>query len=292
MVEKLGVHDVQIDELYSIDTESLRALAPVYAVIFLFKYGNLDKEFAAKNEPIDGVYDPDYQDKGIFFANQTIQNACATQAVLNSLLNKTDDIDVGEELGNIKLFIAGFDSEMCGETISNSETIRTVHNSFSAPRFIDSSELPRPEVDSKDDGLFHFVTFLNLNNTIYELDGLKRYPIIHDRLDSPKDFYEKLPGVLQRRIAKYSGEIRFSLLAITNNKLNQYQLTGDAQGVEQELAKRETWSSENALRRHDFPRLSIELLKNISHDMDDDEWEKLLLLAKEAAMKRYQQLKK
>lgn len=284
------MQDVQIDELYSIDTQSLRQLAPVYAVIFLFKYGPLDRAAAAKNEPIDGFYDREYQDKGIFFANQTIQNACATQAVINSLLNKTDVIQVGEELATIKLFTAGFDTEMSGDTISNSETIRTVHNSFSAPRFIDTSELPQPEVDSKNDGLFHFVTFLNLNNTIYELDGLQRFPIVHDKLDSPEDFYEKLPEVLQRRISKYSGEIRFSLLAVTNNKLTHFQNIGDAQGVEQELAKRETWSDENALRRHDFPRLTIELLKNISQEMDDDEWEKLLLLAKEAAMKRYLRL--
>lgn len=281
------MQDVQIDELYSIDTESLRQLAPVYAVIFLFKYGDLDREAVAKAEPIDGVYDRDYQDKGIFFASQTIQNACATQAVLNSLLNKSDIIDIGEELGTIKLFVTGFDSEMCGDTISNSDMIRTVHNSFSAPRFIDTSELPQPDVDSKNDGLFHFVTFLNLNNTIYELDGLQRYPIVHEKLDTAEDFYEKLPEVLQRRISKYRSEIRFSLLAVTNNKLIQYQNIGDEQGMEQEIAKRETWSSENALRRHDFPRLTIELLQNISQEMDDDEWEKLLLGAKEAAMKRY-----
>lgn len=285
----MGVQDVQIDELYSIDSDSLRSLAPVHAVIFLFKYGKIDREYAAKNEPIDGAYDPEYIDKGIFFANQTIQNACATQAVLNSLLNKSDTVDVGHELSNIKLFIAGFDPEMCGDTLSNSEVIRTIHNSFSAPKFIDTSELPQPETSDKNDGLFHFITYLNLNNTIYELDGLKKFPIKHDLLASPEEFYDKLPQVLRRRINKYSGEIRFSLLAITNNKLNHFQNIGDAQGVEQELTKRDTWSKENAFRRHDFPKLTIELLKNVSKDLDDQQWEQLLLLAKEAAMKRYQQ---
>lgn len=288
-MEKLGVQDVQFDELYSIDSDSLRELAPVYAVIFLFKYGKLDREYAQKNEPIDGTYDPEYLEKGIFFANQTIQNACATQAVLNSLLNKSDSVEIGDELGNIKLFITGFDPELCGETLSNSEVIRTIHNSFSAPRFIDSSELPQPEVDDKDNGLFHFITYLNINNAIYELDGLKKYPIKHESLGSSDEFYDKLPSVLQRRIAKYSGEIRFSLLAITNNKLNQYQNLGDDQGLQQELVKRETWKKENSLRRHDFPRLTIELLKNISDGMNDEEWEKLVLLAKQKTMARYQQ---
>lgn len=287
-MEKLGVQDIQFDELYSIDSASLRLLAPVHAVIFLFKYGNIDREYAARNEPIDGVYDENYLDNGIFFAKQTIQNACATQAVLNSLLNKTDVVDIGEELGNIKLFIAGFDPEMCGDTLSNSEVIRTIHNSFSAPRFIDTSDLPQPDVSDKNDGLFHFITYLNLNNTIYELDGLKKFPIRHESLASAEQFYDVLPNVLERRIAKYTGEIRFSLLAITNNKLNQYQNLGDTQGVELELTKRDTWSKENAFRRHDFPKLTIELLKNISSGLDDEKWEEVILKAKEKAMKRYQ----
>lgn len=288
-MEKLGVQDIQLDELYSIDSASLRQLAPVHAVIFLFKYGNIDREYAARNEPIDGVYDENYLDHGIFFAKQTIQNACATQAVLNSLLNKTDVVDIGEELGNLKLFIAGFDPEMCGDTLSNSEVIRRIHNSFSAPKFIDTSDLPQPDVSDKNDGLFHFITYLNLNNTIYELDGLKKYPIRHENLDSTERFYDILPTVLERRIAKYTGEIRFSLLAITNNKLNQYQNLGDAQGVELELTKRDTWSKENAFRRHDFPKLTIELLRNISKGLDDEKWEEVILRAKEKAMKRYQE---
>lgn len=255
-------------------------------MIFLFKYSKLDREYASKNVPLHGTYDEDYQLNNIFFANQTIQNACATQAVLNSLLNKTDDIDIGEELGNIKLFVGGFDPEMCGETLSNSEVIRAVHNSFSAPKFIDSDNAPPRDDDDKNDGLFHFITYLNINNTIYELDGLKRYPIRHDSLSSSEEFYDKLPIVLQQRIAKYSGEIRFSLLAITNDKLEYYQQIGDETSVQQELMKRETWKHENELRRHDFPKLTVALLKNISKGMSDEEWERLLMGAKAKTMER------
>ncbi|PVH20811.1 hypothetical protein CXQ85_004319 [Candidozyma haemuli] len=289
LVERLGVQNVQFDELYSIDKESLLAVAPVYAVVFLFKYSKLDREYAAKKQPIDGEYDPDYAEKGIFFANQTIQNACATQAVLNSLLNKLDDIEIGEELHNLRSFIEGFDPEMAGETLSNSETLRSVHNSFSAPKFIDSDQLPPPDMDDKDDGLFHFITYLNINNTIYELDGLKQYPIKHETLDAPDHFYDVLPRVLQRRIDKYQGEIRFSLIAITNNKLEQYKLLGDDMSVQQELVKRETWKQENKFRRHDFPKLTVALLKNISKGMSDEEWEQLLNSARSKSLARQSQ---
>lgn len=286
LVERLGVKDVQVDELYSIDAASLQALAPVHAVILLFKYGQVDRDYALRGAPLGGTYDENYLDNGIFFAQQTIQNACATQAVLNSLLNKRE-IDVGDELDNMRLFVAGFDAEMCGETISNSDTIRRVHNSFSAPKFIESDNVPPPDRDDKNDGLFHFVTYLNINNCIYELDGLKRFPIRHVELASPDDFYTQLPGVIEQRILLYAGEIRFSLLAITNNKLAHYQQAGDEFAVQQELAKRDTWTRENELRRHDFPKLTIELLRNISQSMSDQEWEALLAGAKAKTIQRY-----
>lgn len=282
------MQDVQFEELFSIDSDSLRAVAPVHAVIFLFKYSNIDREYAKRNEPIDGVYDEDFHDNGVFFANQTIQNACATQAVLNSLLNKTDAINIGNELSNLHSFVREFDPEMAGETLSNSEEIRKVHNSFSAPKFIDKDDsIPPDPSDDKDDGLFHFITYVNVNDVIYELDGLKQYPIVHEPLDSGDQFYDKLPEILQRRIAKYHGEIRFSLLAITNNKINQYRELGDSEALQRELQKRETWQRENILRRHDFPKLIVALLKNISKDMDDAQWNHLLQQARGKTMQRY-----
>ncbi|KAF7998884.1 hypothetical protein HF325_006416 [Metschnikowia pulcherrima] len=286
LVSRLGVENVQIEELYSIDSASLKALAPIHAVVFLFKYGTVDRDSTAQDLPLDGAYDANYQDSGIFFARQTIQNACATQAVLNSLLNKTDEINIGSELSNILSFATGFDPDMCGDVLSNSDVIREVHNSFSAPKFIDQDDLPQPDVDEKDNGLFHFITYVNINNTIYELDGLKRFPIKHDTLLTPEEFYEKLPDVLQRRISKYAGEIRFSLLAITNDKLQQYQAIGDELSIQQELEKRQRWDRDNKWRRHDYTRLTVQLLKDICGPMSDEEWSKVLLKARAKTMSR------
>lgn len=286
LVLNLGVKNIQFDELYSLDSNSLREVAPIHAVIFLFKYGKIDRQHAQKNLPLDGEYDTEFQQNGVFFAQQTIQNACATLAVLNALFNSTDDIDVGEELSNLRMFTAEFDPEMCGETLSNSELIRTIHNSFSAPTFIDTGDQQKPPRDERDDGLFHFVAYVNKNNTIYELDGLKQYPIKHDSLSSADEFYDKLPEVLQRRIAKYEGEIRYSLLAITSDKLQQYEQLGDVVGVTQETYKRQQWDYEINLRKHEYSRLTTSLIKNIFGGMSDEEWLKVVRLAKRENMKR------
>lgn len=276
-MEKLGVENIEINDLYSIDSDTLRTLQPIHGLIFLFKYSKLDREFATSNQPITGEYEGNYLDKGIFFAHQTIQNACATQAVLNILFN-LQDVSLGEELNNFKSFVRGFDSEMIGETISNSDLIRSIHNSFLAPHsFVDEDKPPPPpDRDDKDDGLFHFVGYIFKQGKIYELDGLKQYPISHGECSGQDEFIQKLPAIVQERISKYGNELRFSLLAVTNNKLEQAQAMGDQEEIASQLHKRELWKKENELRKHDYTGLIVQLLKNISKEKSDKEWEGFL----------------
>ena len=61
-----------------------------------------------------------------------INNACASQAIINILANVDHcDVKLGQTLGELKEFTGSFDPQMKGLTISNSDTIRTVHNGFS-----------------------------------------------------------------------------------------------------------------------------------------------------------------
>ena len=60
--------------------------------------------------------------------------------------------------------------------------------------------------------------------------------------------------------------MRFSLLAVTNNKLEQAQAMGDQEEIASQLHKRELWKKENELRKHDYTGLIVQLLKNISKE--------------------------
>jgi hypothetical protein len=74
-------------------------ISPIYGVIFLFKYVSPKSQ---SSEPADGKFDHEAAEN-IFFAQQTIQNACGTQALLSVLLN-IPEMNLGPGLSEFKAF--------------------------------------------------------------------------------------------------------------------------------------------------------------------------------------------
>ena len=77
-------------------------------MIFLFKYPTGEKP---SDVPKDGSFDYD-AGENMFFAAQTIQNACGTQALLSVLLNKDGEVDIGPNLREFKEFTGAFPSDV------------------------------------------------------------------------------------------------------------------------------------------------------------------------------------
>ncbi|KAF3481141.1 ubiquitin carboxyl-terminal hydrolase 2 [Arthroderma uncinatum] len=292
LVENLGVKDVQFEELVSLDADTIRSLSPVYGVIFLFKWVSGHSRNASS--PQDGTFDPLAVENGLFFAAQTIQNACGTQAVLSVILNQdspstsSSGIDIGPELRSFKEFTAGFPPDLRGETLSNSARIRNAHNVFarSSP-FVD--ETSRPPPSEEDAELYHFIAYLPFGGKLYELDGLQPHPIAHGSCDS-EEFPEKVIEVLQRRIGRYpEGEIRFNLMAVVRDLRIRAQEIGDVEMLEREKRKRGNWGWENSLRKCNFIDFTGQLLKGVvgmKLQQGTEEYDKWIEAAKKATKKR------
>jgi ubiquitin carboxyl-terminal hydrolase L5 len=217
----------------------------------------------------------------IFFAKQVINNACATQAILSILLNsQLPDVSLGPTLANFKDFTSSFDAYSKGLALSNASDIRTVHNSFSRQTLF---ELDNKNSKNEED-VFHFVGYLPFDGRLYELDGLKEGPIDLGAIGAEQDWLDVVRPIIEKRIQKYSeGEIHFNLMAIVSNRQMIYQkqidelLKSGADDmetdqkqqeitrlrllIEDEVAKRKRYQTENIRRKHNYLPLIVELLK-------------------------------
>lgn len=272
LVNAIGVRGVAFEELYALDADELRRIEPVYGLIFLFKYRG-DEGANVPNACVDLPSD-------LFFARQVIQNACATQAVLSVLLNAEDKVELGQTLREFRDFTSEFDAETKGMAISNSDIIRSAHNSFARPEPI----VLQSQRAREDDDVFHFVAYVPRAGKVFELDGLKNNPIHHGEF-SGEDWLDVAVPAIQRRIAAYSSnEIKFNLMAVTKDRrvslhehIAELQALGDETNdevrseiahlksqLELEEAKVEEWRNENIRRRHNYVPFIFALLREVA----------------------------
>eukprot|EP00188_Purpureofilum_apyrenoidigerum_P002099 Plantae.Rhodophyta-Purpureofilum_apyrenoidigerum.ctg22511.p1 GENE.Plantae.Rhodophyta-Purpureofilum_apyrenoidigerum.ctg22511~~Plantae.Rhodophyta-Purpureofilum_apyrenoidigerum.ctg22511.p1 ORF type:complete len:331 (-),score=98.49 Plantae.Rhodophyta-Purpureofilum_apyrenoidigerum.ctg22511:192-1184(-) len=306
LLREVGVKDVQVEELFSLGIDSLRALGDVFGIIFLFKWKVPDTE----KDMMDVEASAEIDRPPIFFANQVINNACATQAILSIVLN-SPGLDIGEELREFKNATVDFDPVMKGLAISNLEKVRSAHNSFAPSQQFVVEE----KSAEKDDDVYHFVSYIPWDGHVYELDGTKPGPI--ERGATNDNWLEACIPIIRNRMDEYSSsEIRFNLMAVVRNRENLYsqklkdlreklskanegdsvdndevfRLTTAIAEVEMELAeesfKQQRWKKENTRRKHNYVPFVMEFLKLLA---SKGELNKMIDAAKKQRRKRLMQ---
>ncbi|OJT05865.1 Ubiquitin carboxyl-terminal hydrolase isozyme L5 [Trametes pubescens] len=128
LIRKLGVQGLEVVELYSVEPYETDHLNP-YGLIFCYlcDSGDDTADQLAGNEEFD---DPDA--RSIWFANQLSDDACASQAILNVLLN-CKDIDIGPALNEFATDTDRMSAVMRGLSVSNMALVREAQNSLARP---------------------------------------------------------------------------------------------------------------------------------------------------------------
>ena len=271
LLDNLGVQEVELKEVYTLD-ELGASQVPIYGLIFLFQWiGEVQRQHAATKEPLDEAAIPD----NLFFAHQVTTNACATQAVLSVLLNSEECKDkLGSVLQEFQSFTASFPPNLKGVAISSSEEIKTIHNSFARPEAL--WEDPQARTASPEKGeAFHFVAYVPVNGTVYELDGLQKGPIVIGQVADDGDWLSTAQQAIQERM---TDSVKFNLMAVTADPRVAWrqQLSADSTdddgSLRAELAtqmaqhdhQREQWKLENQRRRHNYLPLAVQLFKELA----------------------------
>jgi len=278
LLADLGVKEVKVEEVVQLDSTFLRSLEPVHGLIFLFKW-----------IPGQGMSEEEsyIQDDDLFFANQVIQNACGTQALLSVVFN-AKGIVLGTHLSEFREFTKDFDPQTRGLALSNSETIRTAHNSLSG---LQHFSFEFDENDKKNDA-FHFISYVPYKGRICELDGLKKGPICRGTYADERHWTDEAIVEIQKRIQQYGEEeIRFNLLAVVRDPLKIWQQELESweavlehggveemdisiqieqlrQRIEEEKNKREIVRREMNRRRHNMLPFIFHLIKWLHHNTD------------------------
>ncbi|KAK7102465.1 hypothetical protein V1264_020680 [Littorina saxatilis] len=226
LLEDFGVKGVQVEEIYDL-TKSMEG--PVYGFIFLFRWIEERRSRRKANPEVDSFVTDDDAVNSIFFAQQIIPNSCATHALLSVLLN-SNKVHLGDTLTRVKDFTKHMNPEDKGYAIGNMPDLARAHNSHARP---EPKQLPEKQsgistVRTMDSESFHFVSYVPINGHLFELDGLKPYPIDHGPWEKTEDWTEKFRRVITERLGiATSGEpyhdIHFNLMVVVPDKRQLYE---------------------------------------------------------------------
>ena len=273
LIHSVGCDDIQLEEVITMDMLPEK----MYGLIFLFKW----KKELYQSDTRTAIT---AEDTTVYFAKQTVNNACATQALINILLN-CEDLELGDTLRSFKEFTSMFPYDMRGDMIGQQEVIREKHNSFAQ-----RDPFVSTEDKSDDDGTgdaHHFVAYVEKNGGVYELDGLKAGPILigpSSGSGGAESWIDVVKREVQRRVDEFtSDETHFNLMAVVPNKLKAARLehaeltsrsnpsSGDLERLQaldsiirDEEEEKERYTQENKRRRHNYIPFIITAMQSMA----------------------------
>ncbi|KAH8392565.1 hypothetical protein KR215_011717 [Drosophila sulfurigaster] len=207
-IHKLGVSPSwSVTDVIGLDDDLLGFLPrPVKAVILLFPISDAyEKHRAEEHERIKTAAEEEKYPEDLFYMRQFTHNACGTVALIHSVANNKD-IEVAP--GVLKNFLekgAALSAEERGQALEQDKDFTEDHQQLAQEGQTDAS--------AYETVIHHFIALVNKENTLYELDGRKSYPISHGKT-SDETFVKDAAKVCKEFMARDPEEVRFTVLAL------------------------------------------------------------------------------
>ena len=149
---------------------------------------------------------------------QIIPNSCASHALLSVLLNSTN-VSLGPVLDDLKSFSKGLDPESKGQAIGKYPHLARTHDNHAKPNRLKPLAKGQMVVSSTStQEAFHYSSFVPISGRLYEMDGLKPYPVDHGEWTEAERWTALFQHIIQRRLNQ-SKDICFNLMAVVRDPL-------------------------------------------------------------------------
>lgn len=207
-LQKLGVPtNWNVVDVMGLDPEMLSWVPrPVLAVMLLFPISEPYEEHKSKEE-VDILSKGQEVCSDIFYLKQNLSNACGTIAIMHSVANNNDKIQLTD--GPMKKFLEdakGLDAVARGSLLEKTESIINAHKELAQ-----EGQTNTPGADEPVN--HHFIAFIHKNGTLYELDGRKSFPVNHGPT-TQETLLEDAAKICKEFMARDPNEVRFTVVAL------------------------------------------------------------------------------
>lgn len=207
-LQKLGVPNKwSIVDVMGLEPEMLAWVPkPVVAVTLLFPISDSYEQHKQKEES-DILSKGQEVSANLFYMKQNISNACGTVALVHGVANNIDKIELSD--GLLKKFLddaKGLDAAGRAKLLESNQGIINAHEEL-------AQEGQTNTPSAEDPVNHHFITFVQKDGALYELDGRKAFPINHGAT-SEDTLLEDAAKICKEFMARDPEEVRFTVIAL------------------------------------------------------------------------------
>jgi len=207
-------------EIYGLEEELLEML-PKPAISLILLFPNKDDD---DNEKLKTIYKfaaniEEENSSKVFFLRQveTLGYACGTIAMIHSIGNNQER-SIVEKNSILEHFfkecsaINSYSDR--GSFLSSYEQIRRVHDEIALLGRNNDNKKIKEEGEGEEEVDYHFISFVQKDAMLIELDGCKSFPVNHGNT-SEENFLRDAIKVIRKHYFETLGVIQFALMALT-----------------------------------------------------------------------------